>query len=70
VIGMTPATRGEVDELLEARLVVAGTHHARQPHRRRDASAAEPRCHPQIVRTTVRHPNPNNSPSAAPTLRT
>jgi hypothetical protein len=26
---MTPATGGEVDELLEARLVVAGTHHAR-----------------------------------------
>jgi hypothetical protein len=26
---MTPAARGEVDELLEARLVVAGTHHAR-----------------------------------------
>jgi hypothetical protein len=59
VIGMTPASDGEVDELLEARLVVAGTHHARQPDRRRDASAAEPRCHPQIVRTTVRHPNPN-----------
>jgi hypothetical protein len=45
-----------------------GTHHARQPHRRRDASTAEPRCHPQIVRTTVRHPNPNSNPSAAPTV--
>jgi hypothetical protein len=68
VIGMTPATGGEVDELLEARLVVAGTHHARQPDRRRDASAAEPRCRPQIVRTTVRHPNPNFNPDAAATL--
>jgi len=69
VIGMTPASGGEVDELLEARLVVAGTHHARQPDRRRDASAAELRCHPQIVRTTVRHPNPNSNPSAASTVR-
>ena len=41
VIGITPASGGEVDELLEARLVVAATHHARQPDRRRDASAAE-----------------------------
>jgi hypothetical protein len=42
---MTPAPGGEVDELLDARLVVAATHHARQLDRRRDASAAEPGCH-------------------------
>jgi len=35
-----------------------------------NASAAEPRCHPQIVRTTVRHPNPNSNPSAASTVKT
>jgi hypothetical protein len=69
VIGMTPAPGGEVDELLEARLVMPGTHHARQLDRRRDASAAEPRCHPQIVRTTVRHPNPNSNPNAVLTVR-
>jgi hypothetical protein len=68
VIGMTPATRSEVDELLEPawswpeRTMLA-------TRRRRDASAAEPRCHPQIVRTTVQHPYPNSNPSAALTVK-
>jgi hypothetical protein len=65
---MTAASGGEVDELLEPvwswpeRTMLA-------TDRRRDASAAEPRCHAQIVRTTVRHPNPNSNPSAASTVR-
>jgi hypothetical protein len=63
VIGMTPTPGGEVDELLEPVWSWPQRTMPAKPDRRRDASAAEPRCHPQIVRTTVRHPNPTRTPA-------
>ena len=58
---MTPATRGEVDELLEPagswpeRTMLATTVSEGMP--RQPSCAATP----QIVRTTVQHTNPNRT---------
>ena len=67
---MTPAPGGEVDELLEPVWSWPERTMLANAIGEGNASAAEPRCHPQIVRTTVRHPNPNSNPSAASTVKT
>jgi hypothetical protein len=57
---MTPAARGEVDELLEARLVVAGTHHARHTSAK-GCLGSRVAAPAQFARTTVRPTDPNRT---------
>jgi hypothetical protein len=53
---MTPASRGEVDELLEPVRIVAGTHHAAIGQRR---NARQPSLPTSDRRTLVRNPTTN-----------
>ena len=65
---MTPASGGEVDELLEARLVVAGTHHARHTSAKGclGSRAALPPSDREDHGAT---PQPQPNPSAVLTVR-